>query len=452
MSNKLKRFLMLMLPVLYLLFAHRSSAQQAPLNIKTAIDMALANNRSLRADSLEIPITENKNRELAGRYRPQVNYNSSTEFNPAIPSQMLPGSVVGQPDKELVGVQFGTRYSMRSGVEVTQTIFRKDLLIQIKTSGLQTEIAKTKYNLTKEELVYQVASLFYALQTNAELIRTTHFDYLNMSSILAIAKAQYENGVLKKIDYESLEINVANTKSKLNQLQTQYNDQLAHFNYLLGIPATTQTVIDGNIAQDLRPVESGNYLLQRADIRLSSQMITAKEIELKTIRAESSPVVSSYFRYNYQSQFNKAGDAFNNDYLYNSSTVGISVSISLFDGNRRKNRMNAAKNQLDQLRLKNEYQKEQAAMELFSADGTFNNYQQQYSITSRNLQLAEKVFNSRKALYTEGVTTLVELLDAERELSSSRNLHMQSLIDVQTGRLNVYKANGTLLTEFIKSL
>ena len=91
-------------------------------------------------------------------------------------------------------------------------------------------------------------------------------------------------------------------------------------------------------------------------------------------------------------------------------------------------------------------------MELFKANGTLGNYQDQYSITSRNLELAEKVFNSRKALYTEGVTTLVELLDAESELSQARTLHMQSLINVQTGRLDVYKANGTLLTEFIKSL
>ena len=445
MSNKLKRVLQLTLPALYLLFAHRSSAQSEPLTIKKAIDIALANNRSLRADSLDIAITENKNKELAGRYRPQINYNSATEFNPAIPSQMLPGSVVGQPDKELVGVQFGTRYSMKSGVEVTQTLFRKDLLIQIKTSGLQTTIAKTKYNLSREELVYQVASLFYSLQTNAEMIRTTNFDYLNMNSILKIAKAQYELGTLKRIDYESLEINVANTKSQLNKLQTQYNDQLAYFNYLLGLPASAQTVIDDNIAQDLRPVESGDPLLQRTDIRLSAQMITAKEIELKTIRAEGAPVINSYLRYNYQSNFNKPGNAFDSDYLNNSSTAGISVSISLFDGSRRKSRMNAAKNQLDQLRLKSDYQKEQAQMELFKANGTLGNYQDQYSITSRNLNLAEKVFNSRKALYTEGVTTLVELLDAESELSQARTLHMQSLIDVQTGRLDVYKANGHLI-------
>ncbi len=452
MSKKLNCFLRLLFPAIYLLAAQNSPAQSSPLNIKEAIDIALANNRSLRADSLNISITNDKNKELAGYYRPQVNYSSNTEYNPAIASQMLPGSLAGQPDKEFIPVQFGTRYNMRSGIEVTQTIYRKDLLLKIRSAGLQTDIAITKYNLTKEELVYQVATMFYSLQTNAEMIRTTRFDYLNMKEVLRIAKAQYENGLLKKIDYESLQINVANTESHLNQLQTQYNDQLAYFNYLLGIPASAKTVINDSITEDLHTPESGNNFLEREDIRLSFQMIQAKEVELKTIRAEKLPALSSYFKYNYQSQFNDPGMAFNSDYLSKSSTIGISVSIPILDGNRRKSRINTARTQLEQLKLTSDYQKEQAEMELFSAKGTLTNNQREYLITGQNLELALKVFNSRKALYAEGVTTLMELLDAERELSKARDQHIQALINVQTGRLDVHKASGTLLTEFLKSI
>lgn len=450
MRKGFKWFLRLIIPLLYILIAHRSPAQTAPLDIKTAINIALTNNRSLRSDSLDIAVSNSKNKELAGFYKPQVNYSSSTEYNPALATQMLPGAVTGQPDKELVPVQFGTKYGLKSGVEVTQTLYRKDLKLQIRNSGLQTKIATTRYNLSKEELVYQVASLFYSLQTNAELIRTTRFDYQNLREVLAVAKAQYEHGTLKRIDYESLEINTANKSSQLNQYQTQYNDQLAHFNYLLGIPASNQTIISDTIPEDLRSAESSSNFLQRQDIRLSHQMIESKENELSSIRAEKTPSINSYFRYSYQSQFNEPGKAFNSDYLYNSSTVGVSVSIPIFDGNRRKSRIKTAQIQLDQLKLQNQHKQDEARMEVVSATGTLGNSQEQFVITKQNLQLAEKVFISRRALYTEGVTTLIELLDAERELSNARTLHIQALIDVQTGRLDLHKANGTLLTDFIK--
>jgi outer membrane protein TolC len=181
-------------------------------------------------------------------------------------------------------------------------------------------------------------------------------------------------------------------------------------------------------------------------------LIESKENELKSIRAEKTPAINSYFRYNYQSQFNKAGNAFDNDYLFNASTVGVSISVPLFDGNRRKSRINTAQTQLEQLKLQNQHKQDEARMEVVSATGTLSNSQQQYVITKQNLVLAEKVFSSRSALYTEGVTTLMELLDAERELSNARNLYIQALIDVQNSRLDLHKANGTLLTDFIKSI
>jgi len=451
MRQIFKTILKLIIPVFYLLVAHRSIAQSEPLTIRSAIDIALANNRSLRSDSLNIQITDNKNKELAGLYRPQVNYKTGAEYNPAIGTQMLPGSIAGQPEKELVPVTFGTRYNFKSGVEVTQTLYRKDLLLQIKSADLQTNIAKTKYNMSREELVYQVANLFYSLQANAELIRTTRFDYLKMNDVLTIAKAQYENGTLKRIDYESLEINVANTKSNLNQLQTQYNDQLAYFNYLVGLPAAAETIIDGTISRILS-FNGNQSIMQREDIRLSAHMIEAKEVELKSIHAEKLPSINSYFRYNYQSQFNQTSKAFNSDYLYKTSTIGLSVSVPIFDGNRRKSRINTAETELEQLKLQSQYKQEEAGMEWISASGSFNNDQEEYRITKQNLALAEKVFSSRKALYTEGVTTLAELLDAERELSQARNLHVQALINVQNGWLDLHKANGTLLTEFINSI
>ena len=432
-------------------FAAGKTFAQQPMNLKQAVNLALTNNASLRSDSLEIAVTQSKNKELAGQMLPQVTYSSGGEYNPVIASQMVPGSFMGQPNKDYVPVKIGSQYNMKTGIEVTQTVFKKDLRLQIRSSGLQTKIVKTKYNLSKEGLIYQVASTFYSLQNTGELIHTTHLDYLNLAEVLTIAKAQFENGTLKRIDYESLDINVANKESYLNQLQTQYNDQLAYFNYLLGLPASTETFIESAVAADVHPFENATSVLQREDLHLSHQMIESKEDELKRIRAEKLPVVKSYFRYNNQAQFNEVGKAFNNDYWFDAATVGISVSINIFDGNRRKSRLNAAQTQLEQLKLQSDYQHQQATMEFFTATQTLKNNQQQYLVNKKNLALAEKVFQTRKALYTEGVTTLVELLNAETELNQARNLYMQSMVDVQTGWLDVHKAKGTLLTEFLQS-
>jgi len=445
-------FLKLLAITAFCLVTTSAISQSSRLSMNQAIGIAMANNYSLKADSMNLAVTDYQNKTLKADFLPQINFSSKAEYNPAIASQTLPGYIVGQPGKDYVSVPFGSRYTMGNGIEVTQTLLRQSTRIKINASGLNNNIAQSKHKLTKEELVYQVALAFYALQANAELIRTTTRDYNNLKEILSIAKAQFENGTLKRIDYESLEINTANKQSYLNQLQTDYNDQLANFNYLLGIPSDTKTIIDDSISLVKGNIGEGNLMLQREDIHLSDQLIESKEVEIKSIRAESKPVINSYFRFNYQSQINEASKVFNNDYWYKSSTVGISASISLFDGYRRKNRINAAQSQLLQLKFQNEQTRQLANTEWLTATENLRKDQQQYQITSKNLLLAEKVFTSRKALYAEGVSSLIELLDAESELSESRNLHIQSIINVQTSMVDVYKAKGTLLTEFLKSI
>jgi len=452
MKKTFQLILKLSLPLLYMLLVLRSHSQTVPLNMKEAINTAVSSNRPLRSDSLNIALAQNKTMELAGLFKPQGTLSGGTEYNPAIAAQMVPGKFLGQPDRDYVPIEMGSRYNLKNGVEISQTIYRKDLVMQLKVSAMQKGIAQTKYSMSKEQLVYQVAATYYSLQNSAELIRTTKSDYNNLLEILRIAKAQHEAGVLRRIDYESIQINTANKESYLNQLQTQYNDELTYFNYLLGLPVSAETAIENLVATAIPSFDGSELLLQRQDIRLSHQMIALKEQEIKKIRAEKLPVINSYMRLSYQSQLNSPGKIFNSDYWSAASTFGISVSVPLFDGNRRKTRIKSAQIELEQLQLQKDHTKEKADMEFFSATGIFNNYLKQYRITEKNLALAEKVFASRKALYAEGVTTLIELLDAESELSQSRTLFMQAAINMHTGWLNMHKAKGTLLTDFLKSI
>jgi outer membrane protein len=453
MLNKFQKFLAPVIITLSCVSGQVAQAQNGGVTVKEAIDMALNNNYTLRADSLNLLITAQKNKQVAAAYLPQAAMGSKFNYNAAIPSSMLPGAIAGQPSKDFVPVQFGTRYDAGTSLEITQTVFRKDLLLQMGAAGLYNDIAQTRHSLTREQLVYQVAGAYYGLQSNAELIRTTTKDYQNLKEILAIAKAQYENGVLKRIDYESLHINVANKQSQLDQLTTQYNEQLDYFKLLLGLPVTAALSLSEVITEPSLQMQPDNaQLARRLDLHLYSRLISSKETDIKTIRAEKLPSVSSYFKYNVQSQFNKTSKMFDGDYLSKGSSIGVTVSVSLFDGHRRKYRMQTAQTELQQLKYQSEEKQLRAQTELSSAWEKLNNNRRQFSINTENLVLAEKVFTSRKALYAEGVSSLIELLDAEKELSQARNLHIQSMIAVQTGQLEVHKANGSLLTDYLKSL
>src|SRR6478672_11482598 len=120
-SNKIKckRYLPLFITVIGI-GVQTLRAQSDPITIKQAIDIAFANNYGLQADSLNMTVMKYQNKQLSGSYLPQVSYSSKVNYNMAIPSQMLPGAVAGQPGKDYIPVQFGTKYDATSGIQVTQ--------------------------------------------------------------------------------------------------------------------------------------------------------------------------------------------------------------------------------------------------------------------------------------------------------------------------------------------
>ena len=145
MRKKVKIFLRLTASLFVCFFVYTPvNAQEFTVGLKGAIDLAMENNLSLRSDSLNMAITGYNNKEIAGFYKPQVNYSSAAEYNPAIPAQLIPGSFLGDPSKDLVPVRMATKYNFRSGVEVSQALYRKDVLVQMRAAGLYNSISETK--------------------------------------------------------------------------------------------------------------------------------------------------------------------------------------------------------------------------------------------------------------------------------------------------------------------
>jgi outer membrane protein len=443
MTKRLKK----VIGIAILLWSGGASSQVPKLALADALNLALKGNYSLKSDTFNIVATHHRNRELAGYYLPQVNISNQLNHNIAVPTQMLPGAIAGQPSKDYVPIQFGTKYDAGTSVEVNQVILRKDLMLKIRAANLYTDIATTRHALTREEIIYKTTSMWYALQSTAELIRNTKSDYDNMATMKRIAQAQLENGTLTRIDFQSLAINVANKASELSRLQTQYAEQLDKFKYFIGMPSATIVAIDSLRLTDTHEPEPGKAT--RNDIRLYNQLLSAKEVDIRSIRAESKPAISTYLRYKYQSQFSTASRVFDRDFWFHSSSIGITATMPIFDGFRRKHRVKTAQAELQQLQVQLEQTTHNARTETKIAGEKLVHYKNQLKVNTENMAMAEKVFESRRALYTEGVTTLIELLDAERELTLARNLYLQAVVDVQTARLDLHQATGTLSTTFL---
>jgi outer membrane protein TolC len=62
----------------------------------------------------------------------------------------------------------------------------------------------------------------------------------------------------------------------------------------------------------------------------------------------------------------------------------------------------------------------------------------------QNIQLAEKVYNSTKKKYEQGLGSNLEIFTAQTELRTAQNNYYSSLYDAITAKIDYQKATGKL--------
>jgi outer membrane protein TolC len=135
---------------------------------------------------------------------------------------------------------------------------------------------------------------------------------------------------------------------------------------------------------------------------------------------------------------------------YGSSSVGLNLSIPVFDGLEKRSKSRQAK--LD-------YQK--TAMTLDNTEKQFNanymdalnNYQNQKNNLQRqkqNIALAEEVYNETALKYREGPATMSDLLQDEIGLNNAQANYLSALYSFKEAELKIMSLNGEIKNLFNK--
>ena len=148
--------------------------------------------------------------ELAGDYLikevratglPQVNASGSYTDNFALPTQLLPGEILGQPGTT-VPVTFGVRHNMAAGVELNQLLFSKSYFTGLKAAEASKGLYQLNTLQTKEELVYSIAQVYLQLQINKRQQEILNANLQRVEKLVEITQAQFDEGLVKKVDVD----------------------------------------------------------------------------------------------------------------------------------------------------------------------------------------------------------------------------------------------------------
>ncbi|WP_439861099.1 efflux transporter outer membrane subunit [Pseudomonas sp. MBLB4136] len=397
--------------------------------LRQVVKQSLANNRDLRVASLNVEKAQALYRVQRAELLPTLDAGASASHGRTSNSLSGTASTSHQYSAEL-GLSayeldvFGRIRNLSDAaledylsLEQTQRSTQISLVAEIANAWLTLAADRDLLKLAEETLANQQAS--YNLQQRSHALGNT--------SGLALAQAQ--------TTVESARGDVANYRS---QVRLDINA----LNLLVG-ESLSESVLPAGLADDaaqLLSIPNGlssNLLLQRPDVLAAEHSLKAANANIGAARAAFFPSINL-------TTVAGVGSSELSSLFKGAGTWGFAPSITLpiFDAGSNRANLNAA--QSEKAIQVATYEKsiqvafKEVADALASRDALTERLDAQQALTDATA----KSFQLADALYRNGASSYLDVLDAQRELYAARqNLISLRLIE-QTNRITLYKALG----------
>jgi outer membrane protein TolC len=141
-------------------------------------------------------------------------------------------------------------------------------------------------------------------------------------------------------------------------------------------------------------------------------------------------------------QTGQSGKIFQDNLWTDLGVVGLSVNVPLYSGGAKKAKLQRAK--LDLEKSNNQMRSLERAiwMEVGNARVAYKNAVQRVTDQQKNLDLAQKIYNTTQIKYKEGVGSSLEITQAEQALFQSQQNVIQAKYELLLSKVDLDKALG----------
>lgn len=388
--------------------------------LKALIARAIERNRDLAIAVARIE-------EARGQYRIQDADRLPTVGASADATRSRGASLTG------VGTDTTNRYSVGVGV----TSFELDFWGRVKNLS---EAARSQYFATQQAarafrltLVRDVASTYFASHGAEEQIALAEATVTSRREGLRIAKLRLDAGVTSALDYRQSETLLTQAETELANLKLVKAQSDNYLAVLVGGPMPAGLPEPLPLAAQAMPpaLSAGlpsDLLVARPDIVSAEEQLRAARANIGAARAAFFPSISLTGSIGFAST--SLDSLFGNDGL--TWSFGPSISLPIFDFGRNKANLTVAEARENIAVATYEKTVQTAFREVADALAGRRYLAEQVEAQDRGTLAQRRIADLARKRYREGVSTYLEVLDAERNLFASE----QQLIELRRAQVD----------------
>ncbi|WP_235336369.1 TolC family protein [Pontibacter korlensis] len=417
------------------------------LTLEECIEYALGNNQDVRKAAYDEQIGTQQIREARSQGLPQLNATGGVDYYPALPTQILPGALAGQPGQD-IPVRFGKDYNASGNVRLTQLLFNQSYFVGLKAAKTTQDLYRIRTEMAQEDLIYNIGTAYYQTLQTKQQFENLQANLDRLAELERIMQLQYKNDLVPKVELNRVKVNTTNLQNQLQTLTTTFEQQKNVLKFFMNMPLDQDIALsDASDELDMTVTEAitaEQAVAQKAQYELLNTQKQLQSYSIKNIQAGYYPTLSAYGQYGYNTQ---RDELFSSSVpWFKTSVVGLQINIPIFDGFKKDAQVKQG--QLEMKKIDEDLSKLETntAVELTNAYAQLQNSQTSISVQEKNVDLAQEVYNTTNDRYKEGISPLTDLLDAEVSLREAKTNLNNEKLKYKIAQLNYLKARGELET------
>ncbi len=423
------------------------SAQTA-YSLQQAQDFAVKNSINSANAKLDVDLARAKKNEVTGIGLPQISGSFDLKDYIQIPTSLVPAEFFGGPAGSFAPVQFGTKYNATAGISASQLIFSSDYLVGLQASKTYMELAQKGESRTKIETISAVSKAYYGALVAKERFKLLDINIERLENMLKEMTAMNNSGYIEKIDVDRVEVNYNNLLVEKEKTARLINLSEALLKFQMGIDVNQSIVLSDSLGTFLNNLSEVSSTKVNASSRIEYSLLETQnklnELDLKRNRMTYLPSLVAYGSVSTQAQRTEFNIFDTQLKWFPIGVIGATLNVPIFDGLQKTYKVEQAK--INLLKSKNglDLLQKSINLEANNASTTYINALSTLKYQKKNIELAERVFQTTKIKYDQGVGSNLEVINAQASYREALVNYYAAIYDALVSKTDLDKALGNI--------
>ncbi|MFA6831387.1 MAG: TolC family protein [Bacteroidaceae bacterium] len=392
------------------------------LSFDDAITQAMDHNAMLQQANLDARIAGAQRNQANAAFLPQVEaaYTALYTNNPLNAFGFkLNQRIVTQEDFNpalLNDPEFSRDYSAQ--LQLRQPLLNVDAILARRAASQAADSKKYVAQRTSEAVRFQVAQAYLQIALAYQNVEVMSQAEATAASFEQRAQAMSDEGIIQKADLLEAKAYHLNITSKLQMAESGIANSSDQLSLLMG--AEIGVIYKVSDLRWTTPNTSVLDVMQRSDLLAYRSGLSAAKSMVQSSKMKWLPRINAFGSY----QFNDT-EAFK--FKEDSYMVGVSLSMTLFDGNQNIQKLRIARYERDKVASKLLHEERAARADYEKAERQLRDLEVELDHANTMVEQTDEAWRIQKNRYNEGLAPTNDLLRVQSQLAE-RQL-MKSMTD-----------------------